>query len=101
MLLISTWQAMVFCMVLHLLLYFTFMHLEDAFIQSDLQWIQAIHVCQYVFLHLMCSCQRLNDLNENDLKVYVFAQPADYCNNHKCATLEKLLSKKKKNHNMS
>ncbi len=28
---------------------FTFMHLADAFIQSDLQYIQAIHLyCQYV-----------------------------------------------------
>ncbi len=26
---------------------FTFMHLADAFIQSDLQCIQAIHFCQY------------------------------------------------------
>ncbi len=24
------------------------MHLADTFIQSDLQWIQAIHICQYV-----------------------------------------------------
>ncbi len=32
---------------------FTFMHLADAFIQSDLQCIQAIHLyCQYV--HLLC-----------------------------------------------
>ncbi len=28
---------------------FTFMHLADAFIQSDLQCTQAIHFCQYVF----------------------------------------------------
>ncbi len=27
---------------------FTFMHLADAFIQSNLQCIQAIHFCQYV-----------------------------------------------------
>ncbi len=27
---------------------FTFMHLADAFIQSDLQCIQAIHFCLYV-----------------------------------------------------
>ncbi len=30
---------------------FTFMHLADAFIQSDLQYIQAIHV----FYHYVCS----------------------------------------------
>ncbi len=35
-----------FDLVLHL--HFTFMHLSDAFIQSDLQCIQAIHFCQYV-----------------------------------------------------
>ncbi len=27
---------------------FTFMHLADAFIQSDLQCIQVIHFCQYL-----------------------------------------------------
>ncbi len=32
----------------HLHLHFTFMHLVDAFIQSDLQCIQAIHFYQYV-----------------------------------------------------
>ncbi len=31
---------------MHLL--FIFMHLADSFIQSDLQWIQAKHFCQYV-----------------------------------------------------
>ncbi len=31
------------------LLGFTFMHLADAFIQSDLQCIQDIYFCQYVF----------------------------------------------------
>ncbi len=44
---------------LHLVVYstsqsvipFTFMHLADAFIQSDLQCIQAIHV----FYHYVCS----------------------------------------------
>ncbi len=32
---------------------FTFMHLADAFIQSDLQCIQAIHFCQYAKLIAM------------------------------------------------
>ncbi len=30
--------------LLSLVYYYTFMHLADAFIQSDLQYIQAIHV---------------------------------------------------------
>ncbi len=33
---------------------FTFMHLADAFIQSDLQCIQAIHVF-FFFYHYVCS----------------------------------------------
>ncbi len=31
------------------LLTFTFIHFADAFIQNDLQYIEAIHFCQYVF----------------------------------------------------
>ncbi len=38
---------------LHLHLYFTFMHLADAFIQSDLQCIQAIHI--FLFYQYVCS----------------------------------------------
>ncbi len=42
---------------------FTFMHLADAFIQNDLQCIQAIHLyCQYVFpgnrTHNLCTAKR-------------------------------------------
>ncbi len=32
----------------HKIILFTFMHLADAFIQSDLQCIQVIHIYQYV-----------------------------------------------------
>ncbi len=32
----------------HKHLHFAFMHLADAFIQSDLQSIQVVHICQYV-----------------------------------------------------
>ncbi len=39
------------------------MHLADAFIQSDLQWIQSIHVCQHIhsiiimfITSLVCVC---------------------------------------------
>ncbi len=43
---------------------FTFMHLADAFIQSDLQCIQAIHLyCQYVFpgnrTHNLCAANAM------------------------------------------
>ncbi len=43
---------------------FTFMHLADAFIQSDLQCIQAIHLyCQYVFpgnrTHNLCAANTM------------------------------------------
>ncbi len=43
---------------------FTFMHLADAFIQSDLQCIQAIHFfCQYVFpgnrTHNFCAANAM------------------------------------------
>ncbi len=45
---------------------FTFMHLADTFIQSDLQCIQAIYLyCQYVNLHL-CELQ----VKENKKKEY-------------------------------
>ncbi len=42
---------------------FTFMHLADAFIQSDLQCIQAIHLyCQYVciYIYIYISTAALN-----------------------------------------
>ncbi len=45
---------------------FTFMHLADAFIQSDLQYIQAIHLyCQYVCMfpgnrtHNLCAANAM------------------------------------------
>ncbi len=43
---------------------FTFMHLADAFIQSDLQYIQVIHFfCQYVFpgnrTHNLCAANTM------------------------------------------
>ncbi len=40
------------CFMTAKLFTFTFMHLADAFIQSDLQCIQAIHLfCQYVMFN--------------------------------------------------
>ncbi len=54
----GSWTSLVFCTgslrstmssrCLHQNHTFTFTHLADAFIQSDLQWIQAIHFCHYV-----------------------------------------------------
>ncbi len=43
---------------------FTFMHLADAFIQSDLQCIRVIHLyCQYVFpenrTHNLCTANAM------------------------------------------
>ncbi len=39
---------------------FTFMHLADAFIQSDLQCFQAIHIYIYIYFISMCVPWELN-----------------------------------------
>ncbi len=38
---------------------FTFMHLADTFIQSDLQCIQVIHFCQYL-IHNLCAANAMH-----------------------------------------